>query len=123
MSEFYRSVLELDEMTTGAAANRMTGEYDAPVSFLQSAGIELHLATVDLNLNFRLKHAVNPLARGHIAFRTDDMAAVKASLDRHGVNYSDYGVWSINNWHQIFFFDPSGNVVEVHEVVSGARSS
>ncbi len=117
MTEFYRSVLEIDEKTSGAAASRMTDEYAAPVTFLDSGGVELHLATMDLEVGHRLKQAVNPLARGHIAFRTQDLAAVKANLEKHGVPYSDYGVWSIANWHQIFFYDPAGNVVEVHEVV------
>ena len=120
MTEFYRSVLEIDEKTTGAVANRITDEYSAPVTFLQSDGVELHLATMDLELGHRLKQAVNPLVRGHIAFRTDDLAAVKANLEKHGVPYSDYGVWSIANWHQIFFYDPAGNVVEVHQVVGDA---
>jgi glyoxylase I family protein len=32
------------------------------------------------------------------------------------VPYSDYGTWAMNGWHQIFFHDPDGNVVEVHQV-------
>lgn len=119
MDAFYRTVLGLDSSTDGAAVNRLSspGGYSAPVSFFKSAGIEFHVATRDLELNFRLKQAVNPLVNGHIAFRTDDIGAVKRHLDANGVKYSDYGVWSISNWHQIFFLDPAGNVVEVHQVV------
>lgn len=117
MTEFYRSVLEIEEKTTGAAVNRLPAEYSAPVTFLESGGVEMHLATMDLGVGHRQNQAVNPLARGHIAFRTDDMAAVIAKLEQHGIPYSDYGVWAIAGWHQIFFYDPAGNVVEVHQVL------
>jgi len=123
MAEFYKSVLEIDEKTTGAAASRMSGDYEAPVAFLESGGVEMHLATMDLGVGHRMKQAINPLARGHIAFRTDDLAAVKANLDKHGIPYSDYGVWAIANWHQIFFYDPAGNIIEVHQVLGDAGSA
>ena len=67
-------------------------------------------------IGFRTKQAVNPLDRGHIAFRTDDIAAFKKRLDEKGIPYSDYGTWAMNGWHQIFFYDPEGNVIEVHQV-------
>jgi len=54
--------------------------------------------------------------RGHIAFRTDDIAAFRKRLDEKGIPYSDYGTWAMSGWHQIFFYDPEGNVIEVHQV-------
>jgi len=54
--------------------------------------------------------------RGHIAFRTDDIAAFKHRLDEKGIAYSDYGAWAMKGWEQIFFYDPDGNIVEVHQV-------
>jgi catechol 2,3-dioxygenase-like lactoylglutathione lyase family enzyme len=119
MDEFYREVLGIDALKGGTGSNRMmtSDGYTAPVSFLKSNGIELHLATTDRDLNFRIPHAINPLITGHIAFRTDDLAAVKRCLEEKGIKYSDYGIWSINDWHQIFFHDPAGNVVEVHQVM------
>lgn len=62
MTEFYRSVLEIDENSAGVAANRMTDEYSAPVAFLDSDGVEMHLATMDLGLGHRLTQAVKPLS-------------------------------------------------------------
>ena len=58
---------------------------------------------------------VNPVERGHIAFRTDDIAAFKQRLDEKGIRYSDYGGWAMTGWQQIFFYDPDGNVIEVHQ--------
>jgi hypothetical protein len=31
------------------------------------------------------------------------------------VRYSDYGGWAMTGWQQIFFYDPDGNVIEVHQ--------
>ena len=63
----------------------------------------------------RTGQVVNPVDRGHIAFRTDDLDAVKRRLDEKGIKYSDYGDWAMTGWKQIFFYDPDGNVVEVHQ--------
>ncbi len=49
---------------------------------------------------------VNPVVTGHIAFRTDDIEAVKQRLRESDVPFSDYGVWAVAGWHQIFFTIP-----------------
>ncbi|MBV9250733.1 MAG: VOC family protein [Acetobacteraceae bacterium] len=115
MEEFYRSVLGMQPEPSLNDA-RVTGQgYAAPVSFVTDGQTQFHLATKDLDVGFRTKNTVNPLERGHIAFRTDDIAAFKKILQEKGVPYSDYGKWAMNGWHQIFFYDPEGNVIEVHQ--------
>ena len=84
-------------------------------AFATDGHVQVHMSERDLALGFRQKQFVNPLEHGHIAFRTDDIAAFKKLLDEKGVPYSDYGTWAMNGWHQIFFHDPDGNVVEVHQ--------
>ena len=37
-------------------------------------------------------------------------------LDSLGVPYSDWGDRAVAGWHQIFFYDPDGNVIEVHQI-------
>ena len=117
MDEFYRAVLDLrPELSLGGA--RVTGEgYAGEVAFLSDGDVQVHLAERDLGVGFRTGQAINPLDRGHLAFRTDDIAAVKRRLEEKGIPYSDYGTWAMSGWHQIFFYDPEGNVVEVHQVV------
>ena len=51
-----------------------------------------------------------------LAINTDDIDAFKAHLDACGVAYSDYGTRFARAWHQIFFLDPEGVIVEVHAV-------
>ena len=115
MDEFYRSILGLEpEPSLGDA--RLTAQgYSGIVAFLSDGQTQVHLAEKDLGVAFRTRNAINPLERGHIAFRTDDIEAFKQRLEEKGVPYSDYGTWAMNGWHQIFFFDPEGNVIEVHQ--------
>ena len=78
--------------------------------------LNLMLAERDVQAGFRAGHVVNPVSHGHIAYRTDDLAAFKAHLEANGVPYSDWGNAAVAGWRQIFFYDPDGNVIEVHEV-------
>ena len=34
------------------------------------------------------------------------------------IPYSDYGTTFAKEWHQVFFQDPEGNIVEVHQKIS-----
>jgi len=116
MDAFYRDVLDL-QPEPGLAESRVTAQgYDGKVAFLSEGDTQFHLAQKDLGIGFRTGQAVNPLDRGHIAFRTDDIAAFKKRLEDKGIAYSDYGTWAMSGWHQIFFYDPEGNVIEVHQV-------
>ncbi len=116
MDEFYRVVLDLAPEPT-LNDTRVTAQgYAGDVAFLHDGTTQLHLAEKDLGVGFRTRQAINPLERGHIAFRTDDIAAFKKQLDEKGIPHADYGTWAMNGWHQIFFHDPEGNVIEVHQV-------
>jgi glyoxylase I family protein len=78
----------------------------------------LDLAPIPGRNEQRTGQAINPVEKGHIAFRTDDIAAVKSRLKDRGIPLSDYGTWAMKGWHQIFFHDPEGNVIEVHQIMS-----
>ena len=116
MDAFYRDVLGLAPEESLNAARVSTQGYDGKVAFVTDGDIQFHLATQDLGVAFRTGQSVNPLERGHIAFRTDDIAGFKKHLEEKGVPYADYGNWAMNGWYQIFFQDPEGNVIEVHQV-------
>ena len=120
MDDFYRGVLELDRETTMQASRATDADsYDGKVAFVTDGTTQMHIAAKDFNVGFRTGKIVNPLEKGHIAFRTDDIAAFKKRLEDKGIPYSDYGSWAIKGWHQIFFHDPDGNVIEVHQAVDG----
>jgi glyoxylase I family protein len=115
MDKFYREIMDLEPNPT-LNANRDTSQgYDGAVAFLDAGDIQFHLATRDLDIAFKRGHAINPLEKGHIAFRTDDIEAFKKRLEDNGIPYADYGKWAMGGWHQIFFQDPEGNIIEVHQ--------
>jgi glyoxylase I family protein len=90
--------------------------YGGDVAFVTDGITEVHLATKELNVAFRMGQAINPVERGHIAFRTDEIEEIKDRLKQRGFPFSDYGAWAMKGWEQIFFHDPEGNVIEVHQV-------
>ena len=121
---FYRDVMRMDEMPAEmfprtAAGEHHTGSgFSGKIAFTTDGAMQMHLAERDLSVAFRNGRVINPIEKGHIAFRTDDIEAFKRHLENKGVPYSDYGTVFAEEWHQIFFLDPEGTVVEVHAVVS-----
>ena len=120
MDEFYRVVIGLHTETEGLPVLEKTKGYAGDVAFVTDGHIQMHLAAQDIKAGFKTGHIVNPVAHGHIAYRTDDIQAFMTHLDSLGVPYSDWGDRAVAGWHQIFFYDPDGNVIEVHQIVEGA---
>ena len=116
LDAFYRDILDLKDEPGMSEKRKLDEGYPGAVSFMTDGNIQMHLAEKDLKIGFRTGQAVNPVERGHIAFRTDDMDAFIARLEEKGVPYSDFGDWAMTGWRQIFFYDPAGYVVEVHQV-------
>jgi glyoxylase I family protein len=117
MDTFYREVLDMaptPQMSDSRNLNQ--GGYVGKVSFVGDGHMQMHLSERDLGVGFRAGQAINPLERGHIAFRTDDIDTFKKRLEEKGVPYSNYGAWAMNGWEQIFFHDPDGNIIEVHQI-------
>ena len=116
MDAFYRDVLGLERETQGLPTLEKGKGYAGDVAFVTDGHIQTHLAERDVLAGFKTGHIVNAVARGHIAYRTDDIAAFKEHLDDNDIPYSGWGHTAVAGWQQIFFFDPDGNVIEVHEV-------
>lgn len=122
MDAFYRDVLGLSRETEGLPVLEKDKGYSGDVAFVTDGHVQTHLAQRDVLAGFKTGHIVNAVIRGHIAYRTDDLAAFKAHLEDRGIPYSDWGHTAVAGWHQIFFYDPDGNVIEVHEVAGEAAS-
>lgn len=116
MDKFYREIMDLKSEPTLKAGRVASQGYAGDVAFVTDGTTQFHLSEKDIGCAFRTKQAINPVERGHIAFRTDDIAAFKKRLDEKGIPYGDFGTWAMNGWHQIFFHDPDGNIIEVHQV-------
>lgn len=121
MHDFYTNVLGLDDipMESFPRTEAEDGKgFDGKIRFATDNTMQMHLAERDLTVAFRNGHTINPVDQGHIAFRTDDLAAFLKILDDLGIPYSDYGNAFSKEWHQVFFQDPEGNVIEVHQKVA-----
>lgn len=120
MHDFYTNVLGLDDVPQQNFPRTQANEdegYDGKIRFATEGKMQMHLAERDFGVAFKNGHVINPVEQGHIAFRTDDLAAFLKVLDDNGVPYSDYGTAFAKEWHQVFFHDPEGNVIEVHQQV------
>ena len=123
MDDFYRTILEMDSIPVDNFPRTEAVDdqgYSGQINFVTEGKIEMHLAERDLDVAFRNNHMINPVEKGHIAFRTDNIKDFLQKLDAAGVRYSDYGTTFAKEWHQVFFHDPEGNVIEVHQRVNGA---
>ena len=120
LHDFYTQVLGLDDIPIQSFPRpdaTISSGYDGKIMFVTDGRIQMHLATKDLTTAFKNRQVINPIERGHIAFRTDDIEGFMALLDSNGIPFSDYGTAFATEWHQVFFHDPEGNVIEVHQLV------
>ncbi len=117
LNRFYKDILFLDTQTEDLPTLEKEKGYSGDVSFVGDGGVQMHLAQKDLSVNFKTGHFINPVEKGHIAYRTDDIEAFKNHLKKNNVDFTDWGEIGVSGWHQIFFYDPDGNVIEVHQKI------
>ena len=120
LHQFYTEVLGLNDIPIASfprpKATTDSG-YSGKIRFATDGAMQMHLAEKDLTVAKKNGRDINPVERGHIAFRTDDIEGFMDSLDKKGIVYSDYGTTFAKEWHQVFFYDPEGNIIEVHQAV------
>ena len=117
LERFYKDILFLDTQTEDLPTLEKKKGYSGDVSFVSDGKVQMHLAQKDLSVNFKTGHFINPVEKGHIAYRTDDIEAFKKHLEENNVDYTDWGDIGVSGWHQIFFYDPDGNIIEVHQKI------
>ena len=120
LDSFYRNVMKMEtispEKFPRTSATKDKG-YNGKIKFVTEGSMQMHLAEKDLDVAIKHNQDINPVEKGHIAFRTDDIKAFKSLLEEKSITYSDYGTAFAKDWHQIFFEDPEGNIVEVHQQI------
>ena len=114
---FYKDILFLDTQTDDLPTLEKKKGYSGDVSFVGDGKVQMHLAQKDLSVNFKTGHFINPVEKGHIAYRTDDIEAFKNHLKENNIEFTDWGDIGVSGWHQIFFYDPDGNIIEVHQKI------
>ena len=117
LETFYRDILFLDTQSDDLPTLEKQKGYSGDVSFVGDGKVQMHLAQKDLSVNFKTGHFINPVEKGHIAYRTDDIEAFKKHLKENNIEFTDWGDIGVSGWHQIFFYDPDGNIIEVHQKI------
>lgn len=75
LHNFYTKVLGLADMSVEMFSRteaQAGAGYDGDIKFATDGGMQMHPAQRDLTVAFRNGQSLNPVARGHIAFRTDN---------------------------------------------------
>ena len=117
---FYQDIMQMDAISPKkfprTIATNKAG-YDGKIKFVTEGTMQMHLAEQDLTIANKHNQEINPVEKGHIAFRTDDIEEFKARLREKNIPFSDYGTTFAKEWYQIFFHDPVGNIIEVHQLI------
>jgi catechol 2,3-dioxygenase-like lactoylglutathione lyase family enzyme len=120
LNNFYKNILQMETVPESnfprTDATNDIG-YNGKIKFLTEGNMQMHLAEKDLDVAQKNKKHINPVEKGHIAFRTDDIENFKKLLKKNKIRFADYGTAFAKEWYQIFFYDPEGNIIEVHQLL------
>jgi len=120
INKFYKKILKMEiipqQNFPRPKANRKKG-YNGKIKFLKKSEIQFHIAKKNIHVAFNNGQVLNPVEKGHIAFRTDNIQEFILNLKRNNIPYSDYGTTFAKEWYQVFFQDPEGNIIEVHQEI------
>ena len=120
LNNFYKNILQMETMPESnfprTDATNDIG-YNGKIKFVTEGNMQMHLAEKDLDVAQKNKKHINPVEKGHIAFRTDDIENFKKLLKKNKIRFADYGTAFAKEWYQIFFYDPEGNIIEVHQLL------
>ena len=120
LNNFYKNILQMETVPESnfprTDATNDIG-YNGKIKFVTEGNMQMHLAEKDLDVAQKNKKHINPVEKGHIAFRTDDIENFKKLLKKNKIRFADYGTAFAKAWYQIFFYDPEGNIIEVHQLL------
>ena len=120
LNNFYKNILQMETVPESnfprTDATNDIG-YNGKIKFVTEGNMQMHLAEKDLDVAQKNKKHINPVEKGHIAFRTDDIENFKKLLKKNKIRFADYGTTFAKEWYQIFFYDPEGNIIEVHQLL------
>ena len=92
LDDFYRNILQMEPLSPKnfprTDATDSSG-YAGKIRFVTEGTMQMHLAEQDLTVAAKHSQHINPVERGHIAFRTDDIEAFKALLRQNDIDFAD----------------------------------
>ena len=85
LNDFYKNVLQMDTVPESnfprTDATNDIG-YNGKIKFVTEGNMQMHLAEKDLDVAKKNNQHINPVEKGHIAFRTDDIQEFKKILKK-----------------------------------------
>ena len=79
LNNFYNNILGLESLSPDNFLRTQSSDkkgYSGKIKFVSDGNIQMHLAEKDLNVAAQNKQFLNPVERGHLAFRTDNIEKI-----------------------------------------------
>lgn len=116
-ASFFESILGMEETRLDLVAGQAgrPSDPDHLAYFPEEKPRSIHIARPDPEFARDRNMWLNPTVGGHLALRVDDMDAVKRNLDALLWPYYDAGEFAVPGIRNIYFFDPSMNMIEVNQ--------
>ena len=106
LNNFYKNILQMDSISETdfprTKATESSG-YNGKIKFVTEGKVQMHLAERDFDVAKQNNRHINPVERGHIAFRTDDLEEFIKILEKNKINYADYGTTFLLSGIKYFF--------------------
>jgi catechol 2,3-dioxygenase-like lactoylglutathione lyase family enzyme len=119
---FYQDIFDLVDLKPNFAKdyNQRGGtRFVGPKTAETSEGAEPPTIHISDSTPQYAKHVselgINPRLNGHIAIAVDDIGEVKSRLSSAGHFYVEAGRWAVQDYHQIYTYDPSMNLIEINQ--------
>jgi hypothetical protein len=78
----------------------------------------IHINKADFTFSWRNNFIHNPTIGGHPAFNVKDIKLFIKKLKSSDIAVTNAKIYAMPNIHQIYFFDPSGNIIEVNQNIN-----
>ena len=83
LNNFYKNILQMDSISETdfprTKATESSG-YNGKIKFVTEGKVQMHLAERDFDVAKQNNRHINPVERGHIAFRTDAVSYTHLTL-------------------------------------------
>ena len=80
----------------------------------------IHINKADFTFSWRNNFIHNPTIGGHPALNVKDIKLFINKLKSSNIAMTDAKIYAMPNIHQVYFFDPSANIIEVNQNINRA---
>ena len=117
-ARFYEDILGMTEKPFPFVSSDQRGAVETGddfIAFFEDGSRQIHICKPTPEMPFQNNFCLHPVLNGHLAINVDDIEEVKRRLRARNHYFNDAGKWAFAGYYQIYFYDPSMNVVEVNQ--------